>query len=110
MQPRLASTKRTLFQCADRGRPFAELYFDDNTKLLVRMMRYLESPLGRIPIQIDYDDYRDAGGVKIPFRQIITEANGSAMTQLERVESNVPIDAAEFAKPLPDTGSKPSGK
>jgi photosynthetic reaction center cytochrome c subunit len=96
--------------CANNGSLSVDLYFDKDTKLLVRMMRYQESPLGRIPTQIDYDDYRDAGAVKIPFRRIITQADGSAITQLQRVESNIPIDPAEFAKPVAHTGSKPSGK
>ena len=96
--------------CADKGRRFIDLYFDEDTKLLVRMMRYQESPLGRLPTQIDYDDYRDAGGIRIPFRRITTQADGSAITQLEQVESNVPIDPAEFARPMPHAGSKPSDK
>ena len=96
--------------CSDKGRRLIDLYFDEDTKLLIRMMRYQESPLGRLPTQIDYDDYRDAGGFKIPFRWITTQADGSAVTQLEHVESNVPIDPAEFARPMPHGGSQPSDK
>ena len=31
------------------------------------MVRYAPSPVGRVPIQIDYADYRDAGGVPLPY-------------------------------------------
>src|SRR5437879_1912774 len=50
------------------GLPPVKLYFDPQSGLLLRMLRYNDSPLGLNPTQIDYADYRDAGGVKIPFR------------------------------------------
>ena len=37
------------------------LYFDKKTNLLVREVRYSKSPVGRIPTQVDYADYRDVG-------------------------------------------------
>src|SRR5450759_321351 len=46
----------------------ATLYFDQESGLLVRMVRYGKSPIGRVPTQIDYADYRDVNGIKIPFR------------------------------------------
>jgi hypothetical protein len=49
-----------------RGLPPVRLYFDEQSGLLVRMVRYAETPLGRNPTQVDYADYRDSGGVKIP--------------------------------------------
>ncbi len=107
---RVGEREAYVVSCANSGALSVDLYFDKDTKLLVRMVRYQESALGRIPTQIDYDDYRDAGAVKIPFRRIIMQADGSAITQLEHVESNVPVDPAEFAKPVPRAGSKPSGK
>ncbi|PYR43370.1 MAG: hypothetical protein DMF93_03335, partial [Acidobacteria bacterium] len=40
----------------------ATLYFDDASGLLVRMVRHGRSPIGRVPTQVDYADYRDVGG------------------------------------------------
>src|SRR5262249_40641026 len=37
----------------------ATLYFDAKTNLLSRLVRYGPSPIGRMPTQIDYVDYRD---------------------------------------------------
>jgi len=48
-----------VLQAANAGKPRVELYFDEQSGLLVRMMRYAETPLGRNPTQIDYSDYRD---------------------------------------------------
>jgi hypothetical protein len=40
------------------GHPPVQLYFDKESGLLVRLVRYVESPLGRNPVQTDYSDYR----------------------------------------------------
>jgi outer membrane lipoprotein-sorting protein len=82
------------------GRPPVRLYFDQNSGLLVRMVRYAETPVGRNPTQIDYADYRDADGVKIPFRWTLSRVNGRFTIQIADVKSNVPIDDARFAKPV----------
>jgi hypothetical protein len=34
--------------------------------LLLRRLEYIETALGLNPTQVDYADYRDSGGVKIP--------------------------------------------
>jgi len=38
------------------------LYFDKVSGLLLRMVRYGRTPIGRVPTQIDFADYRDVGG------------------------------------------------
>lgn len=81
------------------GQPPMRLYFDPQTGLLMRVVRFVETALGRLPTQIDYADYRDAGGVKIPFRWTIARPNGRFTIQIEQVQQNVPIDDAKFAAP-----------
>ena len=81
------------------GLPPVELYFDEQTGLLVRMVRYIESPLGRNPTQIDYADYREVDGVKVPFRWTMARPNGRFTVQIKEVKQNVPVDDAKFAKP-----------
>jgi hypothetical protein len=80
-------------------RMFATLYFDKQTGLLVRMLRFGNSPIGRLPTQIDYSDYRDVGGIKMPFRFTFAWLDGRDAFQLSEVRLNVPIDAAKFARP-----------
>jgi tetratricopeptide (TPR) repeat protein len=82
------------------GQPPVKLLFDEQSGLLVRLVRYFESPLGVAATQIDYSDYRDAGGVKIPFRWTVAEPGQRSVTQINQVEENVPIDDAHFAKPV----------
>jgi photosynthetic reaction center cytochrome c subunit len=81
------------------GHPPVRFYFDKNSGLLVREVRYAETALGRMPTQIDYADYRDSGGVKIPFRWTLSRPNGRFTIQVADVQNNVPIDDARFAKP-----------
>ena len=81
------------------GASMATLYFDMDSGLLVRMVRYANSPVGRIPTQYDYSDYRDVAGVKMPFRWTLTWLDGRENVELTGVESNAAIDAARFAKP-----------
>jgi len=82
----------------------ATLYFDQESGLLVRMVRYGKSPIGRVPTQIDYADYRDVNGIKIPFRVLFAWLGGRDAIQLSEVRTNVPIDAARFARPAPAKG------
>jgi hypothetical protein len=48
------------------GRP-QTLYFDVQTSLLARRVVFTPTVLGLDPEQIDYADYRDASGLKLPF-------------------------------------------
>jgi hypothetical protein len=84
------------------GRPAVRLYFDKNSGLLLRMVRYAETPMGRMPTQIDYADYREVDGVKTPFRWTLSRPNGRFTIQIAKLENNVPIDDARFAKPAGD--------
>ena len=81
------------------ARLFATLYFDKQTGLLTRMVRYGNSPIGRLPTQIDYADYREVDGVKLPFRFTFAWLDGRDAFQLNDVRINVPIDAAKFGRP-----------
>jgi photosynthetic reaction center cytochrome c subunit len=65
----------------------------------VRLVRYGETPLGRMPTQIDYADYRETAGVKIPFRWTLARPSGRFTIQVSEVRQNVPVEDAKFAKP-----------
>jgi hypothetical protein len=77
----------------------ATLYFDDRSGLLVRMVRHGRSPIGRVPTQVDYSDYRDVGGIKFPFRWTFAWLDGQDKFEFSDVKVNVPIDAAKFGEP-----------
>ena len=76
------------------------LYFDDSG-LLVRMTRFADTPIGRVPSQIDYSDYRVVAGVKIPFKWVETWTDGQVTIEWTNIQPNVAIDAAKFGRPAP---------
>ena len=95
------------------GQPPLRLYLDRESGLLLRLIRYAETPLGRNPTQIDYADYRDANGVKVPFRWTLARPGNRFTIQVEQVQQNVPVDDAKFpVPPQPPApaagGSKPA--
>ena len=85
----------------NEGKPRVQLYFDEHTGLLVRLVRYVDTPLGRNPTQIDFDDYREAGGAKVPYRWTVARTSGRFTIQVEELRQNVPVDDAKFAMPPP---------
>ena len=83
----------------NEGRPPLRLYFDTESGLLVRLVRSADTPLGRNPTQIDYADYRDSNGVKVPFRWTLARPGNRFTIQVEQVQQNVPVDDAKFVVP-----------
>jgi len=80
-------------------RPPVRFYFENKTGLLLRQVRYGETPLGRNPTQIDYADYRAVDGVKVPFRWTLSRTNGRFTIQISEVKNNVPVEDTRFQKP-----------
>src|SRR6266851_4194814 len=85
----------------NEGQPPLRLYLDQKSNLLVRLIRYTDSPLGYNPTQIDYDDYRPADGVKTPYRWTIARPGNRFTVQVDDLKQNVPIDDAKFVPPPP---------
>ncbi len=86
------------------------LYFDKKTGLLKRYIRYANTMIGRIPTQVDYDDYRDVAGVKMPFKYSyawVSERDDWTMTGYE---ANVNIDNSKFGRPDPKTAGDVAGR
>ena len=88
-----------------QGMPPVRLYFDQASGLLVRLVRYTDTPVGRSPTQIDYADYREVDGVKIPFRWTLSRINGRFTIQIQEARQNVEIEDGKFAKPAAPAGS-----
>ena len=84
-----------------------KFYFDKKTGLLARQVRYTDTALGLNPTQVDYADYRDVSGVKMPFRLTTTWTDGRSTIVLSELRANVSIDAAKFAKPSGSAPKKP---
>jgi hypothetical protein len=82
----------------------ATIYFDKQTGLPVRMIRFGRSPIGRVPVQTDYSDYREVNGIKFPFKYKFSWLDGRDEYEMTSVKTNVPIDPAVFGKPREGSG------
>jgi hypothetical protein len=89
-----------LLQGSNPGQLPVNLYFDEEG-LLVRSVRWTSTPVGTVPTQTEYSDYRDVAGVKMPFKMVVTWTNGQNTIELKDVRPNATIDAARFARPAP---------
>ena len=98
-QESLAGHASMVVTASGPGRPPLLLYFDQVNGLLSRLVRYTDTPLGRLPTQIDYADYRETDGVRIPYRWTLTRPNGSFSIRVEQVQQNVAIDEGLFVAP-----------
>lgn len=79
-------------------------YFDKDSGLLLRETRFVETPLGRNPSYVDYSDYREAEGVKLPFQWMIGRPGGRFTIKIDSVQQNAAIDDARFAPPASGDG------
>ena len=78
----------------------ATFYFDKQTGLLDRMVRYAASTMGRVPTQIDYSDYRPVNGVMMAYKFNYGWISGQEIYSLTDIQPNAAVAAAKFAKPV----------
>jgi hypothetical protein len=77
------------------------LFFDAETGLLLRRISYAETMIGMIPEQIDFEDYRDVDGVKLPFTVRVSSVEPGLVStrKYTEIKLNVPVDDSKFNKP-----------
>ena len=77
------------------------LFFDAESGLLLRRIIYTESPIGIIPQQVDFEDYRDVDGVKLPFTIKISSVEPGLVStrKYSEIKLNVPVDDSKFKMP-----------
>ena len=77
------------------------LFFDAQTGLLVRRSTSTTTPVGNIPEQVDFSDYRDVDGMKLPFtiRTSVVDPTYSVVRKFTEIKLNVPVDPKRFNKP-----------
>jgi len=85
------------------GRPspdvIEQLFFDKSSGLLLRRIILTTTALGNLLEQVDYSDYRDVSGVKVPFQVRYATSNDVVTEKFTDVKLNAPVDDSQFAKP-----------
>ena len=89
----IGSGQAYVVEAAFPGQPL-RLWFDTRTGLLVR----IEYGAGPVALQMDWEDYRDIGGLMVPFtvREAGTE---NWLVQCSEVKRNEPIEDRMFKRP-----------
>ena len=78
------------------------LYFDSESGLLLRRVTEMNSKIGVIPEETDFDDYRDVEGMKLPGTirlSLIDTQNPTSTRKIDKIEFNTPIENSKFDKP-----------
>jgi photosynthetic reaction center cytochrome c subunit len=91
--------KRSVVIDGKRGPIVTEsLYFDLESGLLLRRVVLTKTAYGNLAEQVDYSDYKEAGGIKIPFT--VRHATWNQVTTEKFVDGkvNAQIDDTIFAK------------
>ncbi|MDQ2975619.1 MAG: c-type cytochrome [Acidobacteriota bacterium] len=85
------------------------LYFDAQTGLLLRRASSYTTPIGVIPEQVDFEDYREVDGMKLPFTIRITSLDDhyTSTRKFTEIKLNVPVDETKFKKPAASLSPSP---
>jgi photosynthetic reaction center cytochrome c subunit len=81
------------------NQPPLRLYFDRESGLLLRLVRYADSPLGLNPTRIDFEGYSAVDGVQVPHRWTIARPSGQFTIEAKEIRQNVPVSDDKFVKP-----------
>ena len=79
--------------------PKVEAYFEKNTGMLERLVYYNDSYFGLYPTEIDYRDFRDVSGRKVPYGWVISQTRNREFTYAMQTIKAAPVEDAKFAKP-----------
>ena len=76
-------------------------YIDTTSGLLLRRAIITSTMIGNIPEQVDYSDYRDVDGVKIPYtvRIAAVDPRDCSTHHFSTIEQNVTFDENKFTLP-----------
>lgn len=81
------------------GKP-DRLYFDQKSGLLVREESTIDTAVGEMTFQVDFEDFRAVDGVKVPFRMRMPKpAEMGFQIKFEEIKHNVDIADGDFALP-----------
>ena len=86
------------------------LYVDAESGLLSRMVELEDTPLGDLPTQTDFSDYRTVDGVQVPFTVRIARPGNVTTTHYAEIKFNAAIPAEKFAKPTAPPPGPPANR
>jgi hypothetical protein len=106
---KIGELEQTVVFGRKQGQPPVKLYFDPQSGFLTRVVRFTETPLGRLPVQIDYSNYREVDGLKVPEQWNLARPGGRFTIQIDEVDQKQAIADSKFAEPSATPASGTAG-
>ena len=82
-----------------RNQPLVKLYFEKDTGMLVRLVYSIDTTVGPYPTQIDYRDYREVDGRKVPYSWVVSQSRGREFTYAMQNVRAADVEDSRFARP-----------
>ena len=79
--------------------PLVSLYFEKDTGMLARLVYTIDTVFGPYPTQIDYRDFRDVDGRKVPYAWVISQSRGREYTYAMQNVRAADVEDSTFARP-----------
>ena len=97
----VAGKEAFVLRLTPKAGPSIRMFIDSGTFLLVRTIVTINVPQlgGDIDQVVDFSDFRDVDGIKVPFVTKSTNSVQSISATMTSVKHNVDIEDAAFAKP-----------
>jgi len=83
--------------------PLVKAYFEKESGMLARLVYFIDTTVGPYPTQVEYRDYRDVGGRKVPFSWVVSQTRNREFTYAMQDVKAAPVDDAKFARPTNKT-------
>ena len=95
---KIDASDSVLVFASNQDQPPVELYFDLDSGLLLRQVRFAVSPLGLNPTRIDYGAYKEFDGVKVPTHLRVAGPNRHLDIKFDQITQNVPLADSKFER------------
>lgn len=82
-----------------RNQPLVKLYFEKDTGMLVRLVYSIDTTVGPYPTQIDYRDYREVDGRKVPYSWVVSQSRGREFIYAMQNVRAADVEDSRFARP-----------
>ena len=82
-----------------QNQPLVKLYFEKDSGMLVRTVYSIDSSVGPYPTQIDYRDYREVDGRKVPYSWVVSQSRGREYTYAMQNVRAADVEDSTFARP-----------
>jgi hypothetical protein len=79
--------------------PTVKAYFEKENGMLARLVYFTDTPFGPYPTQVEYGDFRDVGGRKVPYRWVISQTRNREFTWAMQDVKAAAVDDAKFTRP-----------